>query len=804
MTQTLIGLMSREQKALMSNNVFDNIFYCIINIMKRNILILSLAMLAVVATSCKKEDDASLCKEAFHGKTEQPNTKTHLVSDNDLSLKWDLDLTTYPEDIIVYAQTGTDGDGNPVYDMTEYTASEVTVGGTKAKFDVAHGACVTGSTYKAFYPADLVDVTTHEVWTLKPGYQERTWHNQQQVRPSGSGGTWTNVTIANRSTYYDRTVEPTYGTTEIATTMTLPTTQLYKDLSMRQSPMMAETENGSRDLQFFNMCGGLELYFQEEGINITHIELVTDNQMISGQFPINDGMVIADGETDIYNRNHDYLETRDRGDVTAQNENWNTVTLDCTNNINPDGSIGVDITNGENFYITLPVGEYESFYIVAYSEDGQQFVKKLRLEDGHSFIIQRSKFSRIAFHNPEFRTPPGTVPGEFSVSPNHHVYFAHGNLWYAPYLGSPWANEPNDAAGYQWYIAYEQFDNFATGTDPYGYNGGANADKYLDGSANYVNPYNWYGDIAQNVSYNTRTESTPKQQDKWELYCWSNGGAGYSDFGRTTINNTNSDSPLVGGAYTEWGSNPIYNGTSVPNQWRTLTGGTNGEWHYLLMKRKAASAGGQYDDAQPLDGTPFNGGSFVGSNNEGARWALVMVAGVPGLLIFPDHYTWPAGVPKPKYINTITKNANTYIDWINEASNDVPNYTFCRAQVGDDVDYDLNDPSCPLSMNNEFRRLELEGFVFLPCVGQRNGYDIRYCGGLNNPTTGEDGSGWGQCIRYYSATPAGSDLAYYLGVKLSGNDRMDIIAGDVADNSEGLINNNRYWGRAIRLVMDVQ
>lgn len=777
--------------------------------MKRNILILMLAMLAMVATSCKKEDAATLCKDAFRGRIEQSNTKTHLVSDDDLRLKWDLDLDAYPEEIIVYAQIGTDADNNPIYDMAEYSATDVTQGGTKAQFDLSNGSCVTGSKYKAFYPADFVDVATSERWEIKDGWEQGTGTYSNRVRRIGSGTAWKNATTVNdnnRATYYNRIIEPIYGTTTIATTMTLPTTQLYKDLSMRQSPMMAEAEGDTRDLQFYNMCGGLELYFQQEGVKITHLELVTDNQMLSGQFTIHDGLTLDDGQTDPFNRNHAYIETSDRGAVTAQNENWNTVTLDCTNIVNPDGSIGVDITNGENFYITLPVGEYESFYIVAYSEDGTQFVKKLKLEAGHEFVIQRSKFSRIEFHDPEFVTPPGTVPGEFSVSPNHHVYFAHGNLWYAPYLGSPWANEPGESAGTQWYIAYEQFDNFATGTDPYGYNGGANADKYLDGSATYVNPYDWYGDISRNVSYNTSRESTPKQtEDAWELYCWSNGGEGYSNFGRTFVNNVNNGSPLVGGSYTEWGSNPIYNGTSVPNQWRTLTGGAEGEWHYLLMDRRAASAGGQYDDAQPLDGTPFNGGSFVGSNNEGARWALVMVAGVPGLLIFPDHYTWPAGVPRPKYINTLLKeDGRNSIDWINEESTDVPNYTFCRAERGDDVDYDLDDPNCPLSMNNEFRRLEMAGFVFLPCVGQRNGYDIRYCGGLNNPTTGTDGNGWGQCIRYYSASPAGSDLAYYLGVKLSGDDRMDIIAGGTEDNVESLVSNSRFWGRAIRLVMDVQ
>lgn len=774
------------------------------DMMKRSTLVLGLALLAVAATSCKKEE-ALLCNDPFHAYMEQADNKTHLVSDNNLSLRWDEAGT---ESIKIYAEQT--APNNTHYYRTEtYTNSETTPGGVHTVFDItAGGTCLEGTSFVAFYPANFCVTTRGEAqeisrrWVWNDNVEHRTHYGVEQVRRPTWGGQWSDWTNASEAEGNSKWghYESETAVSEMVSQLSIPSSQQYNDLSMRNAPMRGEA-GMDRNLQFYNLCGGLDLYLKEDNINVVRIEIISEEQQLSGTFDIH-APEDYEGTADL-NTNHHYIETQDINTWTGTNQDDNHINLMCTDNDHPNG---VDITNGENFHISMPIGQYRTFDIIIYTDDGQCAVRKMTLDEGHTFDIQRSTFSKIAFHEGElpFKDIPGIVPGIYSVSPNHHVYFAHGNLWYAPYLGSPWANEPGvnlntaDTNEFKWYIAYEQFDNFAYGSDPYGYNDASNVNsqKYLDGSETYVNPYNWYGEIAPNVNtaYHTGTEDTPKQGNMWELYCWSNGDK--DRFGRSIVTSTNRNSCLYGGSYTDWGTNAIYNGTSVPNQWRTLTGGADGEWHYLLMERSVTN-----HNATAFTGTAFNNTPIIGGEN-GARYALVMVAGVPGILFFPDDFTWPAGVPKPKYINTITKSANTYIDWTNDASNDVPNYTFKRAVRGDDVDYDLNDPDCPLSMNNEFRRLELAGFVFLPCVGQRVGADIRYCGGLDNPTTHTDGSGWGQTIRYYSASPAGDDKAYYLGVKLSGTDRMDIIAGDVADNSDGNTSNNRYWGRAIRLVMD--
>lgn len=762
--------------------------------MKRNIVYLALALAAVAFTSCSKEEQGSLCDNPLRANMERATGKTHLVSDDDLNLKWDERL--YSEKIYVYTEVGTDNQGHPIYNAAEYSSTEVTNNGSTAEFGLTNGDCLEGANYKAFYPAWNCVIDEQSTMTQPSDWN---WF---------SGTSWRNRTDRNiGNPNYGQWNTPSVATTsKMVSKMNLPSTQYYGATSMRNAPMMAESSSTSRSLDFYNLCGGLDLELKESyDVYVTKIEIITDNQQISGNFdimPANTG-----SDDDALNRNHPYLETSQITNINDENKRWNTVVLDCTNENNGDG-ININ-TNGNDegthFYISLPVGEYNSFYIIVHTNDGKEAVKRIRLIDGNTFDIQRSKFSQIMFEDNTYVTPPGIVPGKYSVDPTHQVYFAHGNLWYAPYLGSPWINEPGENTGnapatYKWYIAYEQFDNFSYGSDPYHQGNG--------------NPYNWYNTRTTAGSY--EGEDVPQQGDKWELYCWSNGTQ--DNFGRTTTTSTGRNSVLTGGKFVDWGTNPIYNGTSVPNTWRTLTGGPSSEWHYLLMERTTSSGANGASQAQVLDGPHFN---HYGEN--GARWALCRVGGVPGLLIFPDEYEWPDGVEKPYYVNTIKKDSvyhyhyknlgtsnnpiwldyeYTPVDWM---GNDVPDYSMTRAVRGDDQ-IPVGDPSYPASMSCDFRKLEMAGFTFLPCVGLRHGDDIRYPGGLYDPdaTEYDPDAGWGQDLRYYSASPNGDGNAYYIGVKLSGNDRMDLIFGQTTDNAAGLNSNSRQWGRAVRLVMDVR
>ena len=106
------------------------------------------------------------------------------------------------------------------------------------------------------------------------------------------------------------------------------------------------------------------------------------------------------------------------------------------------------------------------------------------------------------------------------------------------------------------------------------------------------------------------------------------------------------------------------NGITPTTTWRTLTGGSGGEWEYLISTRSASTVGGTED----------------------ARYMKCKVNGISGLLLFPDSFIWPTGSNAPAE-STATK--------VNTADDD---YT---------VTYTLA----------QFATLELAGCVFLPTGG---------------------------------------------------------------------------------------
>ena len=103
--------------------------------------------------------------------------------------------------------------------------------------------------------------------------------------------------------------------------------------------------------------------------------------------------------------------------------------------------------------------------------------------------------------------------------------------------------------------------------------------------------------------------------------------------------------------------------------WSTLTGDQNGEWEYLLNKRK----------------TKYGTGELFERNH---RYAAVKVNGMAGLLIFPDDFSsWPSGAGnEPTTFNMSSRN------WNNE-------------------DYTVD----------QFNTLQENGCVFLPAAGTRDG-----------------------------------------------------------------------------------
>ena len=152
--------------------------------------------------------------------------------------------------------------------------------------------------------------------------------------------------------------------------------------------------------------------------------------------------------------------------------------------------------------------------------------------------------------------------------------------------------------------------------------------------------------------------------------------------------------------------------------WRVLSGGDNGEWYYLLNSR---------------------------TTTYGHRYAEVKVNDMPGLLIFPDTFTWPSGAgAEPTKFDAASSNWNG-------------------------VNY----------QGAAFLTLQSAGCVFLPAAGYRDGY------GGNTIISRVGSYGY-----YWSSTPCVNSYAYLL----------DFNSGDV--NPAG--NNLRDNAYAVRLVTECQ
>ena len=171
--------------------------------------------------------------------------------------------------------------------------------------------------------------------------------------------------------------------------------------------------------------------------------------------------------------------------------------------------------------------------------------------------------------------PEDALPGVFTVSDNgtpndpsddKKVHFSKGNLYYD---GSNWGFEDE-----QYY-----FRTYCDGT-----NNGGKCD---------ANGYN-------------NTSGTASGH--WGLFGWSTNTL----YGMRT-SYTTSD---YYGSFIDWGKTINNKGT-----WSTLSGGSNGEWKYLL------------------DGRMVNNGTGEGKSYKRATITLNETTGVYGLILYPDNYT---------------------------------------------------------------------------------------------------------------------------------------------------------------------
>ncbi len=174
----------------------------------------------------------------------------------------------------------------------------------------------------------------------------------------------------------------------------------------------------------------------------------------------------------------------------------------------------------------------------------------------------------------ESQPPTGAISGLFTInSSGDQVYFSQGNLQYIGSASTPY-----------WKFAENQWDYLGTTTGQNSPNQNVDRDLFGWGTSGWNSGANCY-----------QPWSTS------DLYL------DYFPGGSETNNLTGSY------ANADWGQyNAISNGGNQAGQWRTLTGGSNGEWNYVFNTRNTSS---------------------------GIRYAKAKVADVEGVILLPDDWS---------------------------------------------------------------------------------------------------------------------------------------------------------------------
>ena len=258
----------------------------------------------------------------------------------------------------------------------------------------------------------------------------------------------------------------------------LPAAQTYVAGSINEFPMYAESSNSH--LAFKNLCGALKLHLTKNGVNISSIS-VTANSEINGIYSVS------------YNTGDPQL-------VHCTGTGSNTTTISC--------ATAQDISNGLDFFVCLPAGDYTGLVIELNTNDGQFCTKTANT----TIPVRRSHYTLITLGENDLNFTAqlysGALPGLFSVSATQQVHFSQGNLQY-------------QASTNTWRFAEHQYD----------YVGSANS--------NINSTYSGWIDLFGWGTGNNPTLASINYRD-------------YSTF-------------------VDWGSNAIINGGNAANQWRTLT-----------------------------------------------------------------------------------------------------------------------------------------------------------------------------------------------------------------------------------------
>ena len=225
----------------------------------------------------------------------------------------------------------------------------------------------------------------------------------------------------------------------------------------------------------------------------------------------------------------------------------------------------LDVDGGYGFYWSSSLLWGEPYFALGFEFGGPDYGVIINVERCYGQSIRPV---RVELQN---TVPTGAINGKFTINNNgDQVYFSQGNLQY-------------QASTNTWKFAENQYDY--VGSD------NSNISSTYDG---WIDLFGWgtsgYGHGA-NAYQPWSTSQSPS-----DYYAY--GSASYNLYDQT--------------GQADWGYNAISNGGSATNQWRTLTGGSGGEWDYVFNTRITTS---------------------------GIRYAKAQVNNVNGVILLPDDWS---------------------------------------------------------------------------------------------------------------------------------------------------------------------
>ena len=490
-----------------------------------------------------------------------------------------------------------------------------------------------------------------------------TWATGDEVRINGQVAT-VDVSANNASVHLDEGVTaPFYGvypasiyasndganyTLNLPATYTYATDGTYQVLS---SPMVGYTTNNST-MVFKHLTAAVTVEIKNDfGIDVR----VTDVTISSNKYKLNGSTNVAIGSS----ISVDPVEEVSNAALRQVQMSFGTALY-----INSGSTARVQVP-------VLPVGDDNRFTIsvTVQNKDDAEMVYTFSKTQG-------STQGAYSLSRAQMGYAPANFGGVFTVADGKQVRFAPGNLQYQASTGTwRFAKHQYDAIGNA--AGNNVFDDTRSSQSAWidlfgwGTSGWENRDAN-DGKDTIIHyrPYDYVGTVASSSAYGYG----PRHKEGY-VYSYT-----YS---------------LVGDyANSDWGVyNAISNGGNRVGQWRTLTGGTDAEWAYLMTIRNASTVSGV-------------------SN---ARYLKAKVADVNGYIVFPDDFTLPDGLS----ITSGHINYNSYLGW--------------------------SSVTTTLS-TSEWAKMEVAGAIFLPCTGYRS-YSSN-----SASFTADNGYYWSSI--YYSASNA--------------------------------------------------